>query len=89
MRSLIEFGLEVGKLAAAHPAPGRIAALGHEAGDDAVEHDAVVKAFLGEVGDPLDMAGCEIRTQLDDDVAAGRKGEGQFIGIGHRLVLGR
>jgi hypothetical protein len=28
--------------------------------DDAVEHDAVVKAFVGELRDALDMAGREV-----------------------------
>jgi hypothetical protein len=33
------------------------------------------------------MAGREVGPELDDDVAAARKGEGQRIGVGHRLVL--
>ena len=45
VRLVAELGLEVGKLAAAHAGAGRVAALGHEAGDHAVEHDAVVEAF--------------------------------------------
>ena len=43
-----EFGLEVGQVGAARAGPGRVAALGHEAGDHAVEGDAVVKAALGQ-----------------------------------------
>jgi hypothetical protein len=29
------------------------------------------------------MAGREVGPQFDDDVAAGRKGEGQVVGVGH------
>ena len=35
-----------------------------------MKHYAVVKTFLGERRNALDMAGCEIRSQLDDDIAA-------------------
>jgi len=62
---------------------GGIAALRHEARDHAVEHDAVVETAVGELGDALDMAGCEVRPKLDDDVAAGRKGKRQAVGVGH------
>ena len=81
MRLGVEFGLEVGLVAAAHAGAGRIAALRHEAGDHAVEHHAVVKAFVRQFGDPLDMARRKVGAQLDDDVAAlavaGVEGEGQ------------
>lgn len=79
MRFGVEFGGQVGKLAAAHAGAGRIAALCHEAGDDAVEDDAVVKAFLRELGDAFDMLRREIRAQADDDVAGRqRQGKGLF-----------
>ena len=81
--SLREFGLEVGQVGAAGAGAGRVAALGHEAGDHAVEHDAVVEAAVGELGDALDVAGREVGAKLDDDVAAGRKGKGQAVGVGH------
>ena len=84
MRLGVELGLEVGQVAAAAAAPGRIAALGHEAGDDSVEDHPVVEAVAGEAGDALDMAGGDIGPQLDDDVAAGRKRQGQGLGVGHR-----
>ncbi len=48
----------------------RVAALDHEAVDDAVEHDAVVKAVIGQFGNPRDMVGREIAAQLDDNIAA-------------------
>ena len=66
------------------PRPGRVAALRHEAGDDAVEHDAVVEAVAGQAGDALDMAGRQVGPQPDDDVAAGGKRQGQGFGVGHR-----
>ena len=64
VRRAREFGLEVGQLGAADAGAGRIAALGHEAGDHAVEHDAVVKAAVGELGDPLDVAGRKVGRSL-------------------------
>ncbi len=79
MRFGVEFGGQVGKLAAAHAGTGRIAALCHEAGDDAVEDDAVVKAFLRELGDAFDMLRREVGAQADDDVAGRqRQGKGLF-----------
>lgn len=85
-----ELRLDVGQLGTAHAGAGRIAALRHEAGDDAVEHDAIVKAVLGERGDALDMAGGQVRTQLDDDVAATVEGEGKcFFGHDDPLLPGK
>ena len=91
VRLLGEFRLEVAELGAAHAGPGRVAALRHEAGNHAVEGDAVVKAALGQRRDALDMVGRQVGPQLDDDVAAAGKGEGQAFGVGHvglRLVNG-
>jgi hypothetical protein len=36
-----------------------------------VEDDAIVKAFTGKFLDPLDMAGGQVRAQLNRDVAFG------------------
>ena len=52
-----EFGLEVGQVGAALAGPLGIAALGHEAGDHAVEGQPVVKALADQRLDPLDMVG--------------------------------
>ncbi len=70
VRFRVEFGLEVGLVAAAHAGSGRVAALRHEARDHPVEHHAVIETFAGQFRDPLDMAGREIGAQLDDDIAA-------------------
>ena len=83
MRFGAELGLQIGQLRSAHAGPGRVAALGHEAGDDAVEGDPVVKAFAGEGRDPLDMARREVGAQLDDDIAARGEGKGEGVGVGH------
>ena len=85
MRLAREFGLEVGQLGSAGAGAGRVAALSHEAGDHAVEHDTVVKAAVGELGDALDVAGRKVRAKLDDDVAAAREGKGQAVGVGHGM----
>jgi hypothetical protein len=87
MRLAAELRLEVGKLGAAAAGAGGVAALGHEAGDDAVEGDAVVEALLGELLDPLDMAGREVGPEPDDDVAAAVEIEHQGIElVGHVSV---
>ena len=41
-----ELGLDVGLVRAAHAGAGRVAGLGHEAVDHAVEDDAIVEAGL-------------------------------------------
>ena len=51
--------------------PGGIAALRHEAWNDPMKHDSIVKAAVGEVGDSLDVTRRKVRAKLDDDVAAG------------------
>jgi len=66
---------------------GRVAALRHEARDHPVEHHAVVKTAVGEVGDARNVARREIRPELDDDVAAGGEGEGQAVAVGHKDEL--
>jgi hypothetical protein len=81
MRLAVELLRQVGQLAAAHAGAGRIAALRHEAGDDAVEHDPVVKALAGQLGDALDVQRRQVGAQADDDIA-GRQREGKGL-IGH------
>src|SRR5208283_5682998 len=51
----IELGLQVRQVGAALARAGRVAGLGHEAGNDAVEHDAVVETALHQRLDLLDM----------------------------------
>ncbi len=60
MRLGVEFGLEIGLLAAAHAGAGRVAALRHKARNHTVEDDALVKARARQFDDPLDMAGGQI-----------------------------
>src|SRR5690606_18433992 len=50
-----EFLLQVRLRGARGAGAGRVAALGHEARDDAVEDDAVVEAFRGQLGDLPDV----------------------------------
>jgi hypothetical protein len=64
VRLFRELGFQVGLLGARGAGAGRIAALGHEARDDAVEDDAVVEAFLGQLGDAGDVAGGQVRRSL-------------------------
>ena len=88
VRLAAELGLEVGLVRAARAGAGRVAALGHEAVDHAVEDDAVVKAFLGQLADARDMAGREIGAQPDDDVAAAVEVEDQGVQfVGHDVSI--
>ena len=66
-----------------HSGSGRIAALRHEARNDAVKHDTVVKTVVCKFGNAFHMTGRKIRPELDDDIAARGKGKGQAIGLGH------
>src|SRR3546814_5951392 len=66
MRLTAEFGGKIGLVRAAGAGAGRIAALRHEAGDDAVEDDAVVKAFVGELADPRDVLRGEIGARSEE-----------------------
>ncbi len=90
MRFAVEFGLEIGLVAAAHAGAGRIAALRHEAGDHAVEDHPVVEAFAGQRGNAFDMAGREIGAQLDHYIlvfaVAGVEGQSQLVGHGSCLL---
>ena len=64
-----EFGWHVGQVGAAHAGAGRVAGLGHEAVDHAMEDDAVVKALFRQGLDARDMLGREIGTQADHDAS--------------------
>ena len=68
-----ELGLQVGQVGAALAGSLGIAALGHEAGDHAVEGQPVVEAAAHQRLDPLDMMRREVRPQLDHDRAAVRQ----------------
>jgi len=83
MRFPGKFRRQVWLVRTMHPRTGRIAALRHEARDDAVEHDTVVKAVIGQLDNAGDMLRREVGPQLDRHVARGeRQGQG-FRGIGH------
>ena len=85
VREAVKFLRQIGQRTAAHAGAGRITALRHEAGDDAVENNAVVKAFAGELGDAFDVQRRQIGAQADDDVA-GRQRKGKGL-VGHDRLL--
>ena len=60
----------------------RVAALDHEAFDDAVKTGAVVKAFLGELLEVFDMARREVRVKLQHHGAFAGFDDGYFLGFG-------
>jgi len=87
MRLAAELGGKIGLVGAAHARAGRIAALGHEAVDHPVEDDIVVKAFLDQLADPLDMPGREIGAKPDDDVAAAVEAQNEdVLVVGHARI---
>src|SRR3546814_6307708 len=63
----IEFRLQIGKIRTALPRARRIAGLGHEAFDHAMEDDAIVKAAPRQSLDPLDVVGRKIGTQRSEE----------------------
>src|SRR3546814_14790892 len=75
MRHRIELRLQVRQRRTAGSVALGIAALRHEAGDDAVELEAVVEALPRQLLDPLYMAGRDVGTQLDAHAAAARQVE--------------
>src|SRR3546814_15187092 len=86
MRFAAELGGQVGLVGAAHASAGRVAALRHEAVDDAVEDDAVVKLLPGVHPDPLATLGGEGGAHAGDAVAAPTQGEaegGHFVCATH------
>ena len=76
-----ELGLEVGEVGAAAAGAGRVAALRHEALDDAVEGRVVVEALLGERLHPLDVLRREVGPELDDDAAGGEVHEERVLRV--------
>lgn len=84
-----ELGGQVRLVGAAGAGAGGVAALRHEAVDNAVEDDAVVEAFARQLTDARDMLGREVRAQADDHVAAAVEVEDQGVEIvGHGILLG-
>jgi len=83
----VEFGLEAGVAVGAGAGAGGVAALDHEAGDDAMEDHAVVEPLAGEVEEVLDVVGGDVGPEFDGDVAFGGfdGGGGGFDigGLGH------
>ena len=63
--------------------------MGHETRNHAVEWHAVVESAAGEFLDPLDVAGRQVRSKLDDDVTAARKVENKAFVVGHRFAPGK
>src|ERR1700712_2484181 len=84
MRFLVEFSLEF--LAGAAGAGAlRASGLRHEAVDDAMEHDAVVKAFAHQFLDPRHMARREIGPHLDGDGSLGGFEDQSIFVVSHAL----
>jgi hypothetical protein len=73
---------------AAAPGAGRIAGLGHEAVDHAVEDDAVVEALSGQLADSRHVPGRQLGQQLDLDRAVGQLHHQHVLGVGRVLALG-
>ena len=69
MRLAAELLRQVGKLATTHAGARGVAALRHEAGNYAVEDDAVVKALFRQRRNALDMQRSKVGTQADDNIA--------------------
>ena len=71
---------------AAHAGAGRVAALDHEARDDAVEDRAVVKAVLRQLHEVGYGVGRDVGIQFEMDLVAVFHGDGDG-GIGHLGVV--
>src|SRR5579883_2516108 len=86
MLLVAELGGELSARAAGAVA-ARIAGLRHEAGDDAVKRDAVVKAGARQLLDAVDMARRQIGPQGDDDAPGGHIEIDRVFGAGgaHRF----
>jgi hypothetical protein len=80
VRQVIELGLKVRERRIAAAGTGRVATLGHEAGNDAMEGCPVVEAGAHQRLDAADMVGCEVGAQLDDDRAAVRQLNVEAVG---------
>ncbi len=83
MRFPGKFRRQVWLVRTMHPRTGRIAALRHEAGDNAVEHDTVVKTIIGQLDNAGHVLWRKVRAQLDRHVAGGERQGQVFRGIGH------
>src|ERR1700709_2208131 len=84
MRLLAGFGLEL--LAGAAGAGAlRTSGLRHETVDDAMEHDAVVKALAHQFLDTRDMARREIGPHLDGNGALGGFEDQSIVVVSHAL----
>ena len=62
--------LQIGELRSRHACASRVTALCHEAVEDAVEHNAIIKTFIGQRRNPLNMAGRKIGAELDGNFAS-------------------
>src|SRR3954462_1309865 len=84
MRFLVEFGLQL-LAGTAGAGAVRAAGLRHETFNDAVEHDAVVKAFAHQFLDPGNVAGRQVGTHLDGDGTLGGFKNQSIFCISHAL----
>src|SRR6185312_8821621 len=69
IRLLRKFGWQIGQFRSAHAGAGRIARLRHEAVDDAMPLEAIIKALGRQLLDTLDLLRREVGTKLNDDLA--------------------
>ena len=96
VRDRAEFGVDGLRRTARSPSLRRtgdrvwIAALDHEAGDDAMKLGAVVEAFLREIDEVLHMIRRHVGKEADVDLAGARVKLGDFVlVIAHRFLLAR
>src|SRR3954463_2736381 len=82
MRLRAELGRQVRIARSARSGSLWTTGLRHETVDHAMEHDAVVEAFVDERLDALDVFGREVGPQLDHDVAFGGL-ERQLFSVSH------
>jgi hypothetical protein len=76
----VKFLLQIWLGRTAHAGAIGATALRHEAGDDAVELHAVVKAFTDKFSDAGYVVGRKVRTQFDNNIAAVERKGKCFIG---------
>ena len=79
-----EFGLQIGQIRTARAGAGGIAGLGHEAGNDAMEDDAVVELALHQRLDLRDVLGRQIGPEADDDLAVLGGEDQRVLGVVRR-----
>ena len=63
----------------------RASGLRHEALEHAMKRDTVVELLSDEFLDALDVAGGEVRAQLDDDRTLGGVERQRVLSVGHRM----